>query len=97
MRRSTLAISGFLLLFCLFKWARLYTLNYSFNDMYAFLQMSVSWLDNRPFMYDNIWGYHHKIHNYYTVLLWSPFIRLGGAYGLFVAQVLLLVLPGAVG
>lgn len=92
MRRSTLAISGFLLLFCLFKWARLYTLNYSFNDMYAFLQMSVSWLDNRPFMYDNIWGYHHKIHNYYTVLLWSPFIRLGGAYGLFVAQVLLLVL-----
>lgn len=95
MHRSTGAILVCLLVFCLFKWARLYTLNYSFNDMYAFLQMSVSWLDGRPFMYDNIWGYHHRIHNYYTVLLWAPFIRLGGAYGLFVAQVLLLMLAYA--
>ncbi|MBO0947205.1 hypothetical protein [Fibrella forsythiae] len=92
MRRSTVAILGFLTFFCLFKWARLYTLNYSFNDMYAFLQMAVSWMDGRPFMYDNIWSYHHRIHNYYTVFLWAPFIRLGGAYGLFASQVLLLML-----
>ncbi|RYF46450.1 MAG: hypothetical protein EOO39_49745, partial [Cytophagaceae bacterium] len=92
MRRSTVAILGFLVIFCFFKWARLYTLNYSFNDMYAFLQMAVSWMDDRPFMYDNIWSYHHRIHNYYTVFFWAPFIRLGGAYGLFVSQVLLLML-----
>lgn len=95
MHRSTWVILACLLGFCLFKWARFYTLNYSFNDMYAFLQMSVSWLDGRPFMYDNIWSYHHRIHNYYTVLLWTPFIRLGGAYGLFVAQVLLLMVAYA--
>ncbi len=92
MRRTTLYTLFFLVGFCALKWARHYTLSYSFNDMYAFLQMSVSWLDGRPFLYDNIWGYHHRIHNYYTVLLWAPFIRLGGAYGLFAAQTGLLLL-----
>ncbi|RAI78186.1 hypothetical protein HMF3257_36230 [Spirosoma telluris] len=63
--------------------------------MYAFLQMSRSWVDDRPFMYENVWGYHHKIHNYYTVLLWGPLCRAFGAYGLFAVQAGLLLISYA--
>ena len=58
--------------------------------------MSYSWLDGRPFMYDNIWGFHHRIHNYYTVLLWGPLCYVAGAYGFFLVQALLLGLSYAV-
>ena len=74
------------LCFFLFKVIRFQTLAYTFNDMYAFIQMSCSYLDGRPFMYDNIWGFHHRIHNYYTVLFWGPLCYFWGAYGLFAAQ-----------
>lgn len=74
------------LLFFLFKVVRFNTLGYTFNDMYAFIQMSCSYMDGRPFMYDNIWGFHHRIHNYYTVLFWGPLCYFLGAYGLFLAQ-----------
>ncbi|QMW02324.1 hypothetical protein [Spirosoma foliorum] len=76
--------------FFLFKGLRFQTLGYTFNDMYAFIQMSCSYLDGRPFMYDNIWGFHHRIHNYYTILLWGPLCYLWGAYGLFLVQASLL-------
>ncbi|WP_245859430.1 DUF2079 domain-containing protein [Spirosoma aerolatum] len=78
------------LLFFAFKLIRFQTLGYTFNDMYAFIQMSCSYMDGRPFMYDNIWGFHHRIHNYYTVLFWGPFCYLWGAYGLFAVQAFLL-------
>lgn len=80
------AVSAFLGL----KLLRFQTLAYSFNDLYAFLQMASSWVDGRPFMYDNVWGFHHRIHNYYTVLLWGPLAYAFGAYGLFAVQVILL-------
>lgn len=92
MRRSTYGIGLALTGFFLVKILRFQTLGYTFNDMYAFLQMSRSWLDGRPFMYENIWGYHHRIHNYYTVLLWGPLCRAAGAYGLFAAQAMLLAI-----
>lgn len=77
-------------MFFLLKVVRFNTLGYTFNDMYAFIQMSCSYLDGRPFMYDNIWGFHHRIHNYYTVLFWGPLCYFWGAYGLFLAQAALL-------
>ncbi|GAA4459656.1 hypothetical protein GCM10023189_33650 [Nibrella saemangeumensis] len=96
MHRSTTLIGAVALVFLLFKVLRFTTLGYTFNDMYAFLQMSYSWLDGRPFMYDNIWGFHHRIHNYYTVLLWGPLCYVAGAYGFFLVQALLLGLSYAV-
>ncbi|CCH55441.1 hypothetical protein BN8_04700 [Fibrisoma limi BUZ 3] len=91
MQRSTYWIGLLLLAFFAFKLLRFQTLAYTYNDMYAFLQMSCSWMDGRPFMYENIWGYHHKIHNYYTVVLWGPLCRAFGVYGLFAVQTLLLL------
>lgn len=90
MHRSTYVLGLLLTGFFFCKVLRFQTLGYTFNDMYAFLQMSHSWMDGRPFMYENIWGYHHKIHNYYTVLLWGGLCRLFGAYGLFAVQAILL-------
>lgn len=92
MQRSTYIISLLIIGFLGFKVVRFQLLGYTFNDMYAFIQMSHSWLDGRPFMYENIWGYHHQIHNYYTVLLWGPLTHWFGAYGLFIAQTFLLLL-----
>ncbi len=92
MQRSTYVIGLLIIGFLGFKVVRFQLLGYTFNDMYAFIQMSHSWLDGRPFMYENIWGYHHQIHNYYTVLLWGPLTHWLGAYGLFIAQSLLLLL-----
>ncbi len=92
MRYSYVLILGALLFFLLYKILRFDALGYSFNDMYAFVQMSCSWMDGRPFMYDNVWGYHHRIHNYYTVLLWGPLCYTLGAKGLFLAQTALLLL-----
>ncbi len=92
MRYSYGLILGALLFFLIYKILRFDALGYSFNDMYAFVQMSCSWMDGRPFMYDNIWSYHHRIHNYYTVLLWGPLCYVLGAKGLFLAQTALLLL-----
>lgn len=92
MRYSYALIMGALVFFLIYKILRFDALGYSFNDMYAFLQMSYSWMDGRPFMYDNIWSYHHRIHNYYTVLLWGPLCYTLGAKGLFIAQTALLLL-----
>lgn len=86
----SLLLAAFLLFF-IYKVLRFDALGYSFNDMYAFVQMSCSWMDGRPFMYDNIWSYHHRIHNYYTVLLWGPVCYYFGAKGLFAIQAGLLL------
>ncbi len=69
-----------------FKIARFQGLYYTFNDMYIFLQASCSWMDGRPLLYENIWGYDDRIHNNYAMLLWGPLIYLGGAYGAFAVQ-----------
>ena len=81
-----------LLLFFCFKIARFNALYYTYNDMYIFLQASCSWLDGRPLLYENIWGYDDRIHNNYAMLLWGPLIYVGGAYGAFAVQVGLLAL-----
>ncbi|GAA4459661.1 hypothetical protein GCM10023189_33660 [Nibrella saemangeumensis] len=78
-----------LLLFFGFKVIRFQALYYTYNDMYIFLQASSSWMDGRPLLYENIWGYDNRIHNNYAMLLWGPLIYSWGAYGAFLAQFLL--------
>ena len=80
-----------LLLFCFFKYRRFILLNYTDWDLDIFLQLSSSWIDGRPFMYENVYGYNGNIHNNYLLLLLGPFIYLFGAYALFVAQTVLLI------
>ena len=75
-----------LLLFFWFKVIRFQALYYTFNDMYIFLQASYSWIDGRPVLYENIWGYDDQIHNNYAMLLWGPLIYVSGAYGAFAVQ-----------
>jgi hypothetical protein len=75
-----------LLLFFWFKATRFQGLYYTYNDMYIFLQNSCSWLDGRPLLYENVWGYDDTIHNNYAMLLWGPLIYVAGAYGAFVVQ-----------
>lgn len=78
--------SLFLLLFLWFKVIRFQGLYYTFNDMYIFLQASYSWIDGRPLLYENIWGYDDRIHNNYAMLLWGPLMYGSGAYGAFIVQ-----------
>ncbi len=78
--------SVLLLLFFWFKVACFQALYYTYNDMYIFLQSSCSWMDGRPLLYENIWGYDDRIHNNYAMLLWGPLIYIGGAYGAFAVQ-----------
>lgn len=75
-----------LLLFFWFKVVRFQGLYYTYNDMYIFLQDSCSWLDGRPLLYENVWGYDDRIHNNYAMLLWGPLIYVAGAYGAFAVQ-----------
>ena len=76
-----------LLLFFWFKVIRFQALYYTYNDMYIFLQESCSWVDGRPLLYENVWGYDDRIHNNYGMLLWGPLIYIAGAYGAFAVQI----------
>lgn len=84
--------SGALLLFFLFKVFSFQALYYTYNDLYIFLQNSCSWMDGRPLLYENIWGYDDRIHNNYSMLLWGPLIYGFGAYGAFAVQTGLTIL-----
>ncbi|GAB4035391.1 hypothetical protein [Spirosoma jeollabukense] len=86
------ASSLIILLFFGFKVIRFQGLYYSFNDMYIFLQASCSWMNGRPLLYENIWGYDDRIHNNYAMLLWGPLIYVSGAYGAFAVQTILSLL-----
>lgn len=85
---SSLLLLGFFGL----KVLRFNALYYTYNDMYIFLQSSCSWIDGRPLLYENVWGYSGRIHNNYILLLMGPLIYVGGAYGAFAVQVGLLLI-----
>lgn len=80
-----------LLLFFWFKTVRFERLYYFYNDMYAFLQSSSSWLDGRPVLYENVWGYDDRIHNNYILLIFGPVIYYTGVYGAFAIQAILVL------
>ena len=86
------ASSLIVLLFFCFKVIRFQGLYYAYNDMYIFLQESCSWMNGRPLLYENIWGYDDRIHNNYAMLLWGPLIYVSGAYGAFAIQTALTLL-----
>src|SRR5882724_3976655 len=53
------------------------------SDMFSLLQMSLSWLDGRPLLWENCFGNHARLHDYYSVLAFAPLTFTFGAYGLF--------------
>lgn len=86
-----LVSAALLILFFWFKAVRFERLYYFYNDMYAFLQSASSWLDGRPLLYENVWGYDDRIHNNYILLAFGPFIHKMGAYGAFAIQMTLML------
>ncbi len=61
------------------------------SDLFSFLQMSISVFGGRPLLYENAYGDHRVIHNYYVMPLFYPLTHVLGAYGLFVGHALLLI------
>lgn len=55
------------------------------SDLFSHFQLSHDWLIGKPLLYENCFGFHNKIHNYFIDLLLSPFTWLFSVYGLFVA------------
>ena len=64
------------------------------SDLISMLQMSRGYLDGKPLLFDNAFGNHRAIHNYYTLILFGPLSWFFGAYGLYFGA--LLVWAGAV-
>lgn len=56
------------------------------SDLFSHIQISRSWLEGRPAMFENNYGYHATYHNYYFNLLLGPFVHWWGAYGIFISQ-----------
>ena len=52
------------------------------SDLFSFLQMSRISLQ-KGILFENAWGRMAVIHNFYTILLFSPLTFFFGAYGLF--------------
>jgi len=59
------------------------------SDLITSLQLTRSFFEGHPLLWDNIYGNHKAFHNLYIALLLYPLTRFLGAYGLFLAQALL--------
>jgi hypothetical protein len=55
------------------------------SDMFSHFQISRDWLIGKPLFYENCFGLHSKLHNYFLNILLAPFTYLFSAYGLFIA------------
>jgi hypothetical protein len=62
------------------------------SDLITHLQISRDWLLGKPFFYENCYGHHELIHNYFFDPLMGPFTYLMNAYGIFLVLLLLMVL-----
>lgn len=67
-------------------------LEYYTTDLFAFLEMTWSWLYTGRVLHDNAWGFHGAIHNFYGLLAFAPLTIPLGAYGLILGLVLAHVL-----
>jgi hypothetical protein len=56
------------------------------SDLYTHLEISRGWLQGRPIMHENCYGYHHKLHNYFFDLFMGALTVRWGVYGLFATQ-----------
>jgi|GEM_PF-5895856 len=59
------------------------------TDLFTNLELTRSLFEGRPLLWENGYGDHKAFHNFYIAVLFYPFTRFLGAYGLFVAQALL--------
>ena len=58
--------------------------DYVSADLYSFLDMSWSWHYSGRLLYENAYGNHAAIHNFYIMLVFSPLTMAFGAHGLFI-------------
>ena len=72
----------------LVKCVLFYRLEYT-DDLFSNLQLSRSVFEGRPLLWENQFGDEKAFHNFYIAVLFYPFTRFLGAYGLFVGQALL--------
>ncbi len=56
------------------------------SDLFTNLELTRSFFDGRPLLWENAYGNHKAFHSYYVALLLYPLTRFFGAYGLFIAQ-----------
>lgn len=63
-----------------------------FRDGLLALQLSRGWLESRPFLYDDYFGYHTKIHNYFFLPLSGVITLSMGIYGFFLLYLGLLAI-----
>jgi hypothetical protein len=83
------AVSAALVLWATCKVLLFRAFEYAGSDLYSFLEMSRSWLQGRPLLYENAYGYHAAIHSSYLLLAFSPLTVPWGACGPFAGLVLL--------
>jgi len=88
-RRGLLLVSFVLGLWLVIKIVLFLRWEYT-SDLFSFLQMSYSWMDGKPVLWENCFGVHSHLHNYYGVLLLGPLTRVLSVYGLFGGYVALL-------
>jgi hypothetical protein len=56
------------------------------SDLFSNLELTRSFFDGRPLLWENAYGDNKVVHNLYIAVLFYPFTRFLGAYGLFVAE-----------
>lgn len=61
------------------------------SDLFSHIQISRSWLEGRPAMFENNYGHHALYHNYFFNLLIGPLVYWWGGFGIFIAQLALYV------
>lgn len=81
---------GVFVFFFILKCLHLRRCDYT-SDLFSHFQLSHDWILGKPLFYENCFGFHGKIHNYFIDLLLSPFTWLFSVYGLFVALFCLLM------
>lgn len=99
LRNLVLALVPLLILvfWFLLKVHQFQSLEVNFSDGLIALQLSRGWLEGRPFLYDNYFGFHSRIHNYYILPLTGLITRSTGIYGFFVIYLgLIAVLLGGI-
>ncbi len=61
------------------------------SDIFSHFQISRDWLLGKPLFYENSFGFHSRIHNYFIDILMAPFTWLFNAYGLFIVLFALVI------
>ena len=69
-----------------------YNLCYYTTDLFSSLQVTKSWLEGFPLLWESRNGNTAGMHNNYIALFFSPFTVIWGAKGLFIAHAILLLL-----